>query len=251
MNVFPSKIACSIALLTLGSSCYAQHSYAHESNGLQGKVMTLSLGSSWSHGSSVTEQLAEEVINTYQADKTNRAFVAGELFAGVENTLSPSWIGQLGVALALAGNASLKGDIWENADPDFNNYTYKYSVARTYVGLKGKLLKETATYGLMPYLSASLGLSFNYAHGYSSTPKIFEEVANAPFKTNVSAAFSYAVGAGVQKQINSNWSAGVGYEFSDWGRNSLGAAPGQIPANSLVLNHLYNNAVLFNFTYHA
>lgn len=216
------------------------------------RVVTLSLGASWTQSHhSVTETLAPEIVNTYTANNNGDAFAVGEIFAGMERELSPGWLGQLGVAVAGGGNTDRSGDIWANADPDFDNFTYNYSINRVYVGLKGKVLADVASIGIQPYVSGSLGLGFNHAFGYASVAKIPEEVADQPFGSNVTTSFAYTVGAGIQKTFTPNWAIGVGYEFSDWGKSSLASIPGVTQSNSLVLDHLYNNAVLVNLSYHG
>ncbi|HAT8718368.1 TPA: porin family protein, partial [Legionella pneumophila] len=64
-------------------------------------------------------------------------------------------------------------------------------------------------------------------------------------------AFTYTLGAGVQKSISEHWQLGVGYEFADWGKSELGRASGQTLNEGLKLNHLYTNGVVLNLTYVA
>jgi len=64
-------------------------------------------------------------------------------------------------------------------------------------------------------------------------------------------SFTYTVGAGIQKVINSNWQAGVGYKFADWGQSHLNPAGGQTFGTGLSLHHLYTNGLMFNITYTA
>lgn len=251
MKLIQTKLACCLALATFGVSAYAG-SMGNLTEPLTAgdlRVVTLSLGASWAQSNSLTELLAPEVINTYTANHNDDPFIIGEIFAGMQRELSPGWFGQLGVAVAGGGNADMSGDIWANAQPEFDNYTYKYSVNRVFVGLKGKVLTDLGYMGVQPYLSGSIGLGFNHAYGYSNTPKIPEEVTNPMFGSHVTPAFSYSVGAGVQKAFTPNWSLGVGYEFSDWGRSSLASVPGATRSNNLVQDHLYNNAVLVGLTY--
>lgn len=92
---------------------------------------------------------------------------------------------------------------------------------------------------------------FNRAHDFTNTPLIFEALPNSNFTSNTKTAFSYTLGAGIQKILNYHWQVGIGYEFSDWGKSELGRAPGQSLNTGLSLKHLYTNGVLFNFTYVA
>ncbi|MDI1351992.1 MAG: hypothetical protein PSV35_04365 [bacterium] len=62
---------------------------------------------------------------TYAKINKSNVLVDGELFYGWQHGFNSFYQGQLGLAVAGTSNAKLKGDIWEDADPDFNNYVYK------------------------------------------------------------------------------------------------------------------------------
>lgn len=214
-------------------------------------VGTVSAGPVWANGGKTqTFFLAPEIEKTYVANKSSNTLASGELFVGMQQSLAPEWRGQLGLAVAATGNAKLQGIIWDDADPEFNNHRYQYKVRNTRIALKGKLLVDKG-YWVTPWLSASLGVGFNRAHSFINTPLIFEALPNPNFTNNTKTAFTYSLGAGLQKAFNKNWQVGVGYEFSDWGKSALGRAAGQTLNSGLTLNHLYTNGVLFNLTYVA
>lgn len=221
-------------------------------------VATLSTGPVWNgDGKDQTFFLAPEIEKTYRAKQTNNALIAGEIFLGLRqpfnNPIYNPLQAQFGLALATTGNAKLSGDIWDDADPQFNNFHYHYKIRHTVLALKGILLADLSptAYCLIPWISASMGIGFNTAHAFHNTPTIFEAVPNSNFKRHTEIAFSYTLGIGVEKSLTSHWQAGVGYEFSDWGRSKLNRAEGQTLHSGLRLNHLYNNGVLFNITYLA
>ena len=194
--------------------------------------------------------LAPEIEKTYSARKSTDALASDELFVGLQKSLTSQWLWQLGLAAATTGNAKLQGVIWDDADPQFANYSYLYKVRNTRVAVKGKLLLDKG-YWLMPWVSASLGAGFNRAHDFTNTPLIFEVLPNNNIEDHIKTAFTYTLGAGVQKSISEHWQFGVGYEFADWGKSELGRASGQTLNTGLTLNHLYTNGVLFNLTYIA
>ena len=104
---------------------------------------------------------------------------------------------------------------------------------------------------VQPYVSGSLGVGFNRAHDFTITPKIFEEVPAPNFTDNRTTAFTYTLGIGVQKALTTNWQAGIGYEFANWGKSQLGRAPGQTLNSGLHLSHLYTNQLQFSLSYVA
>lgn len=221
-------------------------------------VGTLSAGPVWANaGTTQTFFLAPEIEKTYAANKSTNTIGNGELFIGTQKSLPYQLQGQLGLAVATTSNANLQGEIWDDADPVFNNYLYQYRVRNTRIVLKGKLLTEKTcrlinkSYTLLPWVSGSLGVGFNRSHYFNNTPVIFEALPNANFTDHTETAFSYTLGAGLQKTLNEHWQFGVGYEFADWGQSKLGQALGQTLNAGPSLNHLYTNGVLFNFTYLA
>ena len=214
-------------------------------------VASIDAGPIWARGGETqTFYLAPEIEKTYAARKSTNAIATGELFVGIQKSLTSQWLGQLGLAAATTGNARLQGVIWDDADPQFDNYSYQYKVRNTRVALKGKLLLDKG-YWFMPWVSATLGVGFNRAYDFTNTPLIFEALPNNNFEDHTKTAFTYTLGAGVQKSINEHWQLGVGYEFADWGKSELGRALGQTMNSGLALNHLYTNGVLFNLTYIA
>lgn len=212
-------------------------------------VTSLSLGPAWTNpGQSQTFYLAPEAEKTFTANRKSETLLNSELFLGIQKQLPHAFQNQLGLALAATSSANLSGNIWDDAEPLFNNYTYSYQVQHTHIAIKDKLLLSSA-YSFLPWVSASLGVGFNRASGFSNTPSIFEAIAMPNFSSNTETSFTYAFGVGVQKAINQHWQTGVGYEFANWGKSQLGSAPGQTLNSGLKLNHLYTQNLMFNLTY--
>ena len=214
-------------------------------------VATLSIGPVWENSENTqTFYLAPNIEKTYAANPASHALVNGEIFLGIQQPLREKIEGQIGLAVATTGNAALSGDIWDDALPQFNNYTYSYQVRHTHVAAKGKLLADGG-YIVTPWVSGSLGVGFNQAHDYNNTPAISQAATMPNFTSYTTTAFTYTLGVGVERHLNQHWQAGVGYEFADWGSSQLGRASGQTLNTGLFLSHLYTNGFLFNLTYSA
>jgi hypothetical protein len=69
----------------------------------------------------------------------------------------------------VATNAEITGDIWEEADPNFNNYTYRYNVSHMHVAMKGKLFMESWKIA-EPYVSVSIGGGVNRSTNILALP---------------------------------------------------------------------------------
>ncbi|MDF1758052.1 MAG: porin family protein [Legionellaceae bacterium] len=214
-------------------------------------VGTVSAGAFWAEaGDSQSILLSPGIEKMYAARRSTNVLAAGELFLGIQKVLSTEWLGQFGFATAATGYADLQGQIWDDADSQFNNFNYQYRVRNTRVSLKGKLIADKGFWA-MPWVSASVGVGFNRANGFSNTPLIAEAVTNPRFSDNTQTAFTYTVGLGLQKAINKHWQTGVGYEFADWGKSTLGRAPGQTLNSGPSVSNIYTNGVLLNITYIA
>ncbi|NNM58837.1 MAG: porin family protein [Legionellales bacterium] len=214
-------------------------------------VVTLSGGPSWiSGGETQTFYLAPEIEKTYTADKPTNTVGEGDLFLGVQKPLYNKLLGQLGFDFAATGNAGLSGDIWDDADPEFNNHNYDYDINHKAFALKGKLLLDM-NLPVIPWISASAGIGFNQASHFTNNSTIFQALPNPDFSDNTTSSFTYTLAVGIQRIITKNWQAGVSYEFADWGKSELGNAEGQTMGSGLSLSHLYSNAVLLNITYLA
>ncbi|MBV9576706.1 MAG: porin family protein [Gammaproteobacteria bacterium] len=242
-----------IALIALHFYLPAAHAVENSQNTLLNYyfVSSLSIGSGWQRaGQTQTVDLTPDVTKTYTANKPTNTLPTGELFLGIGTLFSTQAEGQIGLAFLAAQRANLSGNIWDDGDPNFNNYTYQYKVAHTAINLKAKLLGHW-NLPIIPWISTSLGVAFNKAYAFSNTPTTFETIQSPDFSSHTTKAFTYAIGIGVERQLTSSWQIGAGYEFSDWGKSALGPVPGGGSNRGLSLSHLYTNSILFNLTYIA
>ena len=212
---------------------------------------TFSIGPTWtSPGSQQTLELTPQIEKTYTAYKPQNTLADGEVFLGIKRDLPYDLFTHIGISGALTSQAGLSGEIWDDGDAAFNNYVYGYHIQHGHVALKAKVFKDLAS-SVLPWVSGSVGVGFNRANGFHNTPLISEALPQSNFGNYTQTSFTYTVGAGLQKIINSNWQAGIGYEFADWGGSELNAAQGQTINSGLDLNHVYTNGLMFNLTYIA
>ncbi len=213
-------------------------------------VFTVSISPAWTTaGTSQTFYLQPRLRNTYEPSHDSNLFADGEIFLGMQHTFANRPLSaQFGLALAATNNTSASGDIWDDANPDFNNFTYNYQVSHRHVAVKGKLLTNNG-YIVNPYISGSLGVGMNKASGFTITPKLFEEVAAPPFNSQNTTAFTYTAGVGFQRAVNEHLQLGLGYEFADWGKYGFAAADGQTVNSGLSQSNLYTNALQISLSY--
>jgi opacity protein-like surface antigen len=217
-------------------------------------VLEFSASPTWISGNNnQTINLQPDIVKTYTAGSNNNVFPTLEFFIGGQKHLathlmSQSFLGQLGLSIVAASNAKLTGNIWEDADPNFNNFNYNYKISHALIAAKGRLIGDFG-YFFEPYISGSLGVGFNRAYDFTISPKISEEVPPPLFHSNTTTTFSYTLGIGLQKSISKQLQIGIGYEFADWGKTSLSAATGQTSNKGLTLNHLYAQALKLSLFY--
>jgi len=237
----------SISLLAMHTHCYA---FAASFFTIpQHPIFTFSLGAAgYANGETQTFYLQPELQKTYDASRNNNDLFQAALFLGLQKEIRPTFYGQIGVTFAATSNGKLVGDIWEDANPNFNNYSYQYQLEHAYIGLEGALLKDIP-YHLQSYINGSVGVGFNHAHHFAIAPIIFQEVAAPGFTEASTTAFSYTLGVGIQTPVHTDWTLGLGYEFSDWGKSQLGAAAGQTLNAGLFLAHFYTNALICRLSY--
>lgn len=227
-------------------------------------VITLSGGPAWSiSGESQTFYLQPDVQKSYIAQlgghqlkllstgNGTHTLGTGELFLGMRGMVNSIIEGQLGLALSTTTAVTLKGDIYEDADPNFNNYYYSYKIRNSRLAIKGLVLYDTGYYDLYPYVSGSVGVGFNNSSSFSIIPKIYQEVPAPLFGSNMSRTLSFTLGTGIQMTLDNNWRIGMGYEFADWGASRLGIAPGQTVGTGLRLGHLHAQEFLLSASYLA
>lgn len=215
------------------------------------QVVTISAGPSWIRGGKTqTLSLEPQLQKTYTVERNTNVIPQGELFYGLQHKVFDKFCGQIGLAIGALGNAWISGDVWEDANPNFNNYSYSYKVNHSHLLLKGKLLTEVK-YQVQPYFTAGAGVGLNNAHSFKIVPKLYEEVPAPPFSSKRTAAFTYSLGLGMQRPIDSNWIVGFGYEAVIWGHSQLGRAPGQTIGHGPSSNRLFSNELQLNISYIA
>jgi opacity protein-like surface antigen len=213
-------------------------------------VYTLSIGAGWpiNDQKNQTLSLEPDLESTYTGGSYHRVPVQGELFVGWQESLPLQLIGQIGLAVGASSNVSIIGSIWEDADPVFDNYTYGYLISHRQVMVEGVLLVPYWN-KVTPYIKAGVGAGFNQAYGYTITPSIINAVAPPAFQSHLTSTFTYMVAAGLQKSISSNWQAGLGYAFSDWGKSQFNPATGETLNNAPSMSHYYVNSLVIQLSY--
>jgi hypothetical protein len=193
------------------------------------KVITLSGGPAWtSPGRSQTYYIPPGISPftryvEYRARETTEMITSGEIFFALQKPVTPWLTERLGIAFAGATEADLQGTFAVNHVP---LATYRYKISHGRAALKG-LLAACPTFWAQPYISGSVGYSFNSSDAFKTNPPI--NVYNVydgsltllKFNNTTKGSFVYTLGLGVKANLAKNWEVGIGYELADWGRSQL------------------------------
>lgn len=214
-------------------------------------VVMLSAGPGWV-GNHATQNISFEPDLDYGFDgrSTSKTLLNGEIFLGFQHFLTKRLQGELGLAFAGSSNAQFYGDVWVDANPNLNDFNYQFNIDHAHVSVKEKVLFQMlAPQDVIPYVSGSIGVGFNYSHHFQITPKIYEQLPPTNFNANTTTALTYTLGVGLQKILSAHWQVGVGYDFADWGKSQFDRAPEQQINTGLTLSHVYIHALMVNVTY--
>lgn len=219
------------------------------------KVITLSGGPSWSRaGETQTLYLDSVFSNRYVAQRSTRLMGTGELFFALQGPFVSGILSQLGIAVGGSSEAKMQGRIDANFLPAGffipSGSRYEYRTNHAQVSIRGKLLTDPKLFFIQPYITLAIGAAFNHAYGFRTTPLISHLLSSPWFDSNTSVGFTYSIGGGLQTAFNDHWQAGVGYEFSDWGKSGLGRS--LTPPWSHTgpyLSHIYTHNLLFSLSY--
>ncbi len=191
-----------------------------------GLVFSGRLGSSWAevgHDNRVAlvkHEPAPDAFDTTQATSTR--LLLG-VFIGPEYDLyqeTMRW--QTGVSYYANPNPyQTEGIRYAYSLPDEGNIRYSYEVFSQRLLFENKYLWEM-TDRLFGYLMGGLGVAFNEAKNYQETALNGRTLANGNFEDHTYTAFTYTLGLGLEVAVIDDMRVGLGYQFSDLGKVSLG-----------------------------
>lgn len=213
--------------------------------------ISLSGGPSWTNaGKSQTIELQPDLVKAYVPENLTNSNILGngEIYAGMQKSFFQQIQSQFGLAVYWSSFAKLNGFVQEDANPNFQNYSYQYKIDHWHIAAKTKWIAENA-YNMNPYFSGSIGVGFNHSTDYVETPLIFQEIDAPPFQSKTKVSFVYSLGTGFQHTVNEHISVSLGYQFVSWGASALNRAEGQTTGNGLSLNNLYTHGIEFNISY--
>lgn len=222
--------------------------YEEELPILWSSIITLSGGPAWAFSPGTDQYLYPQPLpqfNYYSYNSQTSTLGSGEIFFGLQRMINPNILGELGLGVAGAGEASVSGVVNADGIPDL--YSFDYKVSHVRIEMKGKLI-GVMFQPVQPYISGSFGAGFNKANSYSSLSRSPLLFPSPWFVENTTVAFSYTLGAGLQKKLSPHWQVGVGYEFADWGKSYLGG-DGFTLTKGPRMAHLYTNELLFSLSY--
>lgn len=183
----------------------------------------------------------------YTGQQSHKGSGSLGLGLGLEREARTNLLWQIGFSGYFNTSVDATGYIWQFGLPDFENSKYNYQIQSSRLVATGKLLNHYHQI-YHPYVSGELGASFNRAFAYYETPLIEEVVPIAPFTSHTQSALTWGIGFGVDMDVHTGLRLGLGYQFADLGRASLGVSPAQETNQTLSTKHLYDNQLRIQLT---
>ncbi|KTD64956.1 outer membrane protein [Legionella shakespearei] len=186
----------------------------------------------------------------YSSSQKNQSSGFWDLLLAAEWNINQDWMGQAGLDYNQTAPFKVNGTFTQGADmQSADTFSYQYKVLTKQLLVNGKLLYTLKNY-VHPYLSAGLGTAFNKAyHYYTNVPANLTFTRMHLDHTNTS--LSYALGIGIDTDINKNLRAGIGYRFTDLGTVQLGKAfiDTSLVSGTLANSNFQTNEVLIQLTW--
>lgn len=180
----------------------------------------------------------------------------GEEFSQLN--INPALLFQAGLEYTYLGNNHLQGTNTVGIQPNTSTlYRYNYTFESQQLLAVAKVLATTHQI-FHPYVFAGIGAAFNQSGNYNAYTSESGSINLTPtFHSNTQTKFSYALGVGVDTNVNKHVRLGLGYRFTDMGEASLGK--GQVVANNyafptgftLRMPHVYANQIIAQLSYLA
>jgi len=233
-----------ISLLTgIHFSSYASNLDLHLSGGPA--ISTLSNNSYLS--------LSPDVVNEYASDKQTVVEPLGAI--GIGHTFKNLFHRPVDMALSLAGYYVYFGTVEGLVHPfvnagqfDTSNYSF---MAESYAAfIESRFIY--AQYPWRPFIFAGIGASWNRLFDYDEMPTNPVTGAVVPpnmFPSHTQTAFAYEAGIGIQHLLfygkKVQWLVSMDYRYMNLGEGKLGTLPTQTTDDTLKVNPMYTQGVVF------
>ena len=185
--------------------------------------------------------------NNYANTTSTQSSLLGGALVGLDIPLSPRFNYQVGLAYHYVSPYTLKGQIQQYGEAQFTGFDYQYQVQSQQLFLESKLLLN-ATRHVHPYVSLGLGSAMNKATAFSTTELDPTAVNPGIFTDKTTTSFAYTLGLGVDFDVAKHVRIGGGYQFANFGKAYLGAAPDFVSNKGLSAS-LLNHQLLVTATY--
>lgn len=185
--------------------------------------------------------------NHYASNSSYPTSAGLGLGGGLEGHPSDRFFWQLGFSGFFNTSVTSTGEVWQFGLPGYHNFNYVYHIQSSRVVATGKVL-STFKQVIHPYVSGELGAAFNAASSYQEIPLSEDSVAMSPFAGHTRNSFSWGIGTGVDVDINAHLRIGIGYQFVDLGKTTLGLSPAQATFEQLGISNLYTHQARFQLT---
>lgn len=190
----------------------------------------------------------QESSNQYVENSDTQDTFVAHLFFG-KNIYTKGYLtARAGLTLGFVDDVRVSGVVNEFALPEFNNLDYQFNI-KTFSAMATTYLSFSFSELWQPYFNGGIGVSSNHAYGYKETPRIFGAFPMEPYENDTTYNFAYSLGLGLMCVVSKQFALGLGYQFSDFGKASLGVSPAQETTQTLHANPVQLQQLLLNVSW--
>ena len=193
------------------------------------------------------DEFGTDVKNRYVSNTGTTGKFTGIIHGGVLMDTPQNKIKVTGeLALYLPQSRSYKGEVWEAALPDFNNFSYSYKVSSKGLMFESRLMYLNSWW--FPYVLVGAGPSWNKSYAYQENPLNETAISlRGNFPSHSNTTFAYEGGAGIGI-MHDKFLVSFEYKYMALGKAQFGLYPFQT-MNDQFSTRLKSNQFLINVNY--
>jgi len=178
---------------------------------------------------------------------STRPFIGG--FLGLEFPIVNQYnLWQTGFSFYQTRVFSTSGVDYFLSEPDFGDREYHYSIRNQRVMFENKWLHQIHK-RVYVYLLGGIGAAFNKAYNYHEVSLEPHTPADGIFSEHTKTSFTYSIGLGTEVAFTKHIRAGLGYQFSDLGKVSLGDYNNGNTDDTITTSNTSTNELVMQLSY--
>lgn len=186
------------------------------------------------------------IDNNYNSDATTLGLGLGY---GLLINKDKNILLQLGVGFYNSSNYTSRGHIWDDDNPNFEDFSYQYNFSSTRLMFEPRIMFRTDSL-LSPFVSGGIGWARNRASNYQEIVLNDNELPERLFASDHKENFAWELGAGIAYKITENLSMNFAYKFVNLGEGHLGGFVDQTTTDRIKTGTVKTNDFTLSWTFY-